>query len=58
MNHPQIQTSELSDQAIKAIQEVLISDYYRLRESQDDIGKRQASAALAQAKKIEKFLDR
>jgi hypothetical protein len=66
MNHPRIETSKLSDTAIKGIAAVLLEDYYRfkqalaLSESPSDKAGIIATmrSTMQEHQKIQRFLDR
>ena len=58
MNHPRIETRELSNECIKAIIDTLITQHYAERDATDELGQLQARAALEQANKLQRFLDR
>ena len=58
MNHPHIKTRDLSDETIKALMDVLYDRHARERDAKDRIGIKQSSAALAEAKKLQRFLDK
>jgi hypothetical protein len=69
MNHPRIDTKNLSDECIKAIADALITDFYRQCDAAQyiefpsvpgaaTIAAEHRDAALREYKKIERFLDR